>query len=301
MTEQTSVARLYSAWQDKAITVLGSHLPLSDGPLVSVFRCGDRNVGDLYSSPALYFDELREGESLDILGYRAGLGRAVEWLSTLSHARVLVGGGGLLNRPTFASSMEFLASLAVRGKKIVLWGVGDNSPSFAQAEASIRYRLDLDAFPLVGIRDYGQRWRWVPCASCLAPQLKHAITIQREIGVVLHHADFHSVAFRQLSQEFPCRYNNHDSFEDLITFIGQCEYLLTNSYHAMYWGILMGRKVIVFPNSSKMFHFKYQVPIGLVSDYRALMKSAVEHPEALEECRRLNLEFAADVFDYLGL
>ena len=295
--------KLFSALQDKNISALGRCLPLSERTLVNVYRCGDKNVGDLKSSPALYFDALGSAVAVDILGYRAGILDAFAWTNVLRNARIIVGGGGLLNRQTFASSLHLLGNMAARGKKVVLWGVGDNSRDYVGLGTRVKYDLDLDMFPLVGVRDHGQSWRWVPCASCLAPELSESISVQREIGVVLHHSDIARNAsdIGRIVGHFPVMHNDHESFEELIRFIGESEYILTSSYHAMYWGILLGRKVVVFPNSSKMFRFKYKVPAGSVSDYRSLMKRATRHTEALEDCRSRNIQFAEDAFDYLGL
>jgi hypothetical protein len=80
------------------------------------------------------------------------------------------------------------------------------------------------------------------------------------------------------------------------------EILLTNSFHGCYWGTLAGARVIAInPCSSRMQALKYPVPFCMGLDYKPYIEKTVAYPEALEECRSVNLEFAKDVSELLGV
>ena len=70
------------------------------------------------------------------------------------------------------------------------------------------------------------------------------------------------------------------------------EYIITNTYHGVYWATLLERKVIVLPFKSGLFSFKYP-PVycfdGNISD--DLMNKAKVYEGILEEDRKLNFGF----------
>jgi hypothetical protein len=69
----------------------------------------------------------------------------------------------------------------------------------------------------------------------------------------------------------------------------------------MYWGLLMGRKVLVIPTTTKFLDFKYPVPITQFASFKDDLSKAVKFDGLLEECRSINQDFAKKVFDYLSI
>ena len=84
--------------------------------------------------------------------------------------------------------------------------------------------------------------------------------------------------------------NNHD-FEEVVKFLGTANYVITNSYHGMYWALLLKRKVVAVPFSNKFDFFSYDVPMGRIEDWSELLERSTIYDNALEECRLLNNEF----------
>jgi exopolysaccharide biosynthesis predicted pyruvyltransferase EpsI len=73
--------------------------------------------------------------------------------------------------------------------------------------------------------------------------------------VVYEHKDF------PIPADFP-KLNNRAELEDVVQLLGGAEYVLTNSYHGLYWSVLLGRKVILYkPFSSRFFNSPWTVPI----------------------------------------
>ena len=95
--------------------------------------------------------------------------------------------------------------------------------------------------------------------------------------------------------------SNTTNLEALVSFIGKSKTIVTDSYHAMYWSMLLGKKVVVIPNSSKFFDFKYPPLITTFNDFESDLKKAQSYNGILEECREINRKFAQKVFDYLNL
>jgi len=65
--------------------------------------------------------------------------------------------------------------------------------------------------------------------------------------------------------------------------------------------MLMGKKTLVIPNSSKFYDFKYQPVISNFDKVLEDLKKAQSYSGVLEECREINKKFAEKVFDYLGI
>ncbi|MFC0877969.1 polysaccharide pyruvyl transferase family protein [Saccharicrinis sp. FJH2] len=261
--------------------------------VINIHRFNTNNVGDRASAPYLYFSELRR-KRIDILGFKEEFDYH-DWTSEIAQNNVVVGGGGFLERKGFKHSIDFFLHLAEKGRKVVFWGIGHNDPRMGSYDYySHKYSHDVSGIKLFGTRDINKH-EWVPCASCMSNNLDRKYETKQEIGIVKHHS------FNNLPESsYPVIYND-SSFEDVIKFIGESEYVVTDSYHAMYWSILMQKKVLVVPNSTKMFNLKFPVPHTDFQSFKSHLSKTVVYNEALDICRDRNIEFAGKVFDYLGL
>lgn len=250
---------------------------------IASFYLKDRpNVGDHYSSPSHYFPQLKESVSLDPA--HACLPKV--W----RQKTVLVGGGGLIAHPAFRLNMEMLAMY--RPRILIAWGIGHN----VHGEAEVRYPDYLESFDLAGIRDYGTKYDWVPCASCMHPAFDRKYEITEEY-VVYENKLCSAVrigGFKRLTNEEMC-------LENVVAFLGSAETVLTSSYHGVYWATLLGRNVIIVnPFSTKFSGLKHKHPLTDEANWKAKRKEVRSYPEALEECREANLAFAERVFDLIG-
>jgi hypothetical protein len=157
------------------------------------------------------------------------------------------------------------------------------------------YTISAINYHLIGVRDYGTRFRWVPCASCMAPELTDPAPIIRPFGFFLH-AVVNDTKNQLLEADPDIPFiDNFADFSEAIRFIGESETLITNSFHGAYWAALMGRKVIGIPTASKFFSFRHPVPLADIADWRSVLPKTFCYTDALEECRAANLSFAFDV------
>ncbi len=274
--------------------------PLNNKPVINVHRVDTRNVGDYYCAPHHYFDKLKN-TSVDIFDYKKpdSETRAAFIEKTCGHS-IIIGGGGLLNRGGFRRQMKLFQDLSKKGKKTVLWGVGHNEKHPKTYGKVKGYNVDVSKFGLVGTRDYTNPGEYVPCVSCLHPIFDKTYKETQEVGVVFHKDTLKKPKILHKFKDFPSSSNTTD-LESLISFIGASEKIITDSYHVMYWSMLLGKRVVTVPNSSKFYDFKYR---PVFSDFDNALESfsdAEIYPGLLEECREINLKFADKVFDYLGM
>jgi len=265
--------------------------------IINIHRIDQNNVGDLFSSPNHYFEKINK--TLDIFDYKTLDSITKEnFISKICDNSLIIGGGGLLNRPSFEKQMKLFETLGQKGKKTVLWGVGHNEKNKSTFGKVTRYNIDTSKFGLVGVRDYDMKELWVPCSSCLHPILDTRATIENEIGLIFHQKTMSNGKIQNKLKDFPS-ISNSSSLEEIINFIAKSETIVTDSYHAMYWSILMEKKVVVIPNSSKFYSFKYNPVFSSFDNFQQDIKKPQRYLGVLDECRQINTDFSEKVFDYL--
>lgn len=268
--------------------------------VVNLHRYDPSNIGDFYCGVHHYFNQLK-GKELDIFDYkRENQATRENWVNQIIQNSLIIGGGGLLNREGFDLQMKLFEQLGEKGKKTVLWGLGHNAKNKSTYGKINSYNVDTSKFGLVGVRDYGMKEEWVPCASCLHPIFDKKVAVTNEIGIIFHKKTLENKSVLKQFQHFPSTANNA-VFEDVVQFILETDTILTDSYHAMYWSLMLGKKVMVFPNSSKFYQFKYQPVISSFENYKNDLTKLTKYSGVLEECREVNLKFSEKAFDYLNV
>ncbi|KAJ1561191.1 hypothetical protein HK096_005666 [Nowakowskiella sp. JEL0078] len=89
--------------------------------------------------------------------------------------------------------------------------------------------------------------------------------------------------------------NDEMDFMNLLEFLAGCEVIVTSSYHAMYWGTLLGKRMIIANAfSTKFDHFPWPARkySGNLDDDIAKSQS---YPNALNQVRKINLQFWEEV------
>ena len=268
--------------------------------VVNVHRIDSNNVGDFYCAPHLYFEPLRE-KKLDIFGYKSADKAIIDrWSSAISNNSLIIGGGGILNRGSFQKQMQLFESLSQKNKKTVIWGAGHNSKDRKDFGKVLDYSVDMEKFGLVGTRDYTASKNWVPCVSCMNEVFDRQYNSTQEVGIIFHKKTMKNKSVTSKFKDIPST-SNTTNLESLINFIGNSETMITDSYHGMYWAMLLNKKVVVIPNSSKFFDFKYQPVISSFDNCLEDVKKAENYSGVLEECREINRDFARKVFNYLEI
>jgi hypothetical protein len=252
----------------------------------NIFRKDPTNVGDWYCTPFRYFP-LGDQPAADV--YEEPL---VEEGDT-----VVVGGGGLISE-NFAPYLERLAAAKKGGVHLIAWGIGEsliNDKTGGMVEPWRGPLPDyLKKFDLVGVRDFGTDYEWVPCASCMLDLFDRDYPIEHEICIYEH---------RRIPVPIDCKVRRSNEGEDIaatIEFLGSAELVITNSYHGAYWATLLGRRVIAIPNLSKMYRFRHAPVVCAPSQWRDRASDTQGYPTALDDCRAANRQFNDKVQAVIG-
>src|SRR5690606_367950 len=222
------------------------------------------------------------------------------FIAKISNNAIIVGGGGLLNRNSFKKQLQLVANLTEKGKKTVLWGVGHNEKSPNTYGKVTTYNVDISKYGLAGTRDYNMPGEFVPCVSCLHTAFDTKIETIQDVGIVFHKDTLKEQKIIEKFKNYPTSSNTSD-FEEIIKFIGSSEKIITDSYHTMYWAMLLEKKVAVVPNSSKFYDFKHMPVITTFDNALNDIGKTQSFSGLLDECREINHKFADKVFDYLNL
>ncbi|MEQ5788193.1 hypothetical protein J3454_09835 [Erythrobacter sp. NFXS35] len=273
--------------------------------IINYHRVNTSNIGDLICAPALWFPELAEVGREEILGFKRDESPSIEavaaWKERLGNADLLiVGGGGLLEIDFFRRGLQFLAENRKSTSRFVLWGAGHNNWQVGDWR-KLKQNLELAnyGFDLVGVRDFGCGYEWVPCASCMAPDLDEPPEPLFDVVMYAHAGTISNSARAATLPAGMPMLDNSAPFEQVIPFLASGDLVLTDSFHGMYWATLMGRRVIAFPSSSKFYSMKHPVPLCDPGDWQRFEPLARRYPGALEECRASNRAFADKVLNLL--
>jgi len=194
----------------------------------------------------------------------------------------IIGGGGVMH----FKELELLAKNK-GSSRLISWGIGHNTHD----SSKVSWPEYMYLFDLHGIRDWGNPWSWVPCASCMSPLFDLSYETKFDI-VVYEHGDMPlSVG------KFPKMSNFHNSFSKVVSFLGSGDVVVTNTYHGAYWATLLNKKVFVInPFSTRFLGFRH---MPLLSNDLNDVDNARSYPMALAECREANLKHYDKVLSYL--
>jgi len=252
------------------------------------FRADKTNVGDWWCPPIRYFPLPNHGV-YDLVG--AEKNNDFDGL-------VVLGGGGL-GAPFFKNHLESLLRTE-REYRVVVWGVGEDV--FKTSGEAIKLPPDdmfytgfLDSADIIGSRVFKQRERYsyVPCASCMNPLFfrYREVVAKKFVGIYFHKRA--PLDFRSSGLEDSDHMDNSGSdMEEKLKFLSRYEYIVTNTYHGVYWATLLAKKVICIPFKSGLYSFKDAPSYSLspiISD--DIIHQARSFPDSLEECRKINTGF----------
>ena len=197
------------------------------------------------------------------------------------------GGGGLLDNSYFEKELNYITNL--KPDSIIYWGVGHNkhyNENISRLNSSSKALLR--ASKLWGVRDKIEGLNYLPCSSCMHPALGMNLGLRNDIVIYEH--EHIPLSTSDLDTK-PKMTNNNQDFEEVVKFLGSANYVITNSYHGMYWALLLKKKVVAVPFSNKFDLFSYDVPMGGIEEWSELLEKSTIYDNALEECRLLNNEF----------
>jgi hypothetical protein len=195
---------------------------------------------------------------------------------------------------------EYIDKLDFTRRHKFIWGVGHNGDPELEWE-EIKWPKLLSEYTFVGSRDYHakSRFQYVPCASCLHPALRKKYAIKNDVIIFEHK--------KQLIRDFgsdpiPRFINSGDNIEQTIELLGSANIILTNSYHGVYWGTLLEKRVVLIGGmwSSKFKWMKYPPAItGKKDSWRDVIDEAKIYQGSLHESVTINEDFYKKILERL--
>lgn len=229
-----------------------------------------KNVGDRWCSPYDWFAWPFEASVKDIrtAGEAYDIG--------------ILGGGKI-----FGGLSQYMGVQQSPATINIAWGVS----TVQSFPISLKYAKARKICSLVGSRDWGdRRFDWAPCASCMAPLFDAPQEAEHDIVFYYHGGKTQSQGI-SIPSHIPSLSNNASSLDEAISFIGSGKTVVSNSYHGVLWGLLLGRRVLCIPFSNKFYG--YRLPPGYAKPGNWLEKlgHARAQPELLELSRTATLRF----------
>lgn len=270
---------------------------MTNKSIIYFCHCDCKNAGDGLGSPKLYYDFNNDYEF-----------RTISPIAEASKIRkssiIIFGGGGIID--TNSERNKLYKNLDPTNI-LIHWGSGSNKLNlkkinWAIAKNEKEFDNDLlENFEIVGRRDYLDSYlpnhEYVPCVTCKLKYLKYEYEIKRRIGIVQH------MWLKQISNmDYPTISMNLGKYniEQIIKFIGESEVIITGSYHAAYWGLLLRKKVIINGNwSSKFDTLKYKVQELTDNIEEDIDKCKIPPETYLDECIEINDNFYKKVLNII--
>ena len=276
-------------------TFNGVNLSDSNIKYINVYEKNTTNIGDLSCAPSMYFEDLNKfGVSIGVMDLNESI--------SVRNKIFIVGGGGLFQK-YFNEKIDNLMRLS-KYNTIIFWGCGlDNRIGDSFIYPCLRKNI------IFGVRDFGTVGCFVPCASCMSKLFDRYRDgkIIDNFRVYLH-SDYSNKIRDDLKNFSTMENKSVSSLNETLEFLGGGEYIITNSYHGIYWSILLNKKVIVLPwvdEERKLIGFPYKFTsmkydVVLCKNWKNFenyTSCAKNYPDALFECRELNLKFYNEYID----
>jgi hypothetical protein len=204
---------------------------------------------------------------------------------------VIYGGGKIMG-----SLARLLGKNDLDAKVRVAWGVS----TIQSFPISPKYSRAFRQMTLVGSRDWGdRRFDFAPCASCAASMFDEPVTETDDVVAYLHHWRAPEMGIK-VPDGIPVLDNTCPSFEEAVRFIGRGRTVVSNSYHGVYWALLLGKKVLCIPFSNKFKKFRIAPGYATAQNWHAKLSLAKGSDETLSICREATYTFRDKVNDLIG-
>lgn len=240
------------------------------------------NIGDRWCSPYDYYD----WSCLESSFFESVSVKDVNVPTDIDYDVGIYGGGKIFG------SLVRAPGVLKRGRRLhVAWGVGTTR----KQRISWRHMRAGFLMNLVGSRDYGHdNYHFAPCVSCLSPLFDINYDKKNETVFYYHDVKVGEASF-DVPPEVPRMSNHSASLSEAIRFLGSGNTIITNSYHGAYWGLLLGRRVVCVPFSSKFFYFRLKPFYASPENCYRERHRAIRQPEMLGLCREATNVFRLEV------
>lgn len=232
------------------------------------------NIGDRSCSPYDYFDwgdaTVSDVRNDDTPAYDIGI----------------YGGGKI-----FGGLSKYAGVRRDKGSVNIAWGVG----TVQSFPLSWRYMKSRRSMDLIGSRDFGdKRYTYAPCPSCMADQFDAPDAPVHDVVFYAHGGKTAKMGL-DIPDHIPVLTNECKDLDTALRFISSGATVISNSYHGVYWGLLMGRKTLCVPFSNKFGGYRQSPHYATPANWQSEIKNAIARPEMRGIVRDATHAFKAKV------
>lgn len=217
----------------------------SGNTLHFINRVDDSNCGDRMVCPLLYYYDYFKQYQI-----RRHDMRFIDFENIASSDVVIIGGGGMFDYAEFTN--RNINKVLDTGAAVIAWSPGFNTHT--EYSGTFTTPIDFNRFAAVTVRDFSNSYglEYLPDVTCKLPGLREKYSLRRKYGIA-RHKDYPIKGF-----DYDTIANNR-GIDEILQFIGESEIVISDSFHMIYWSILMGKKTLcVNPFSSKFYSYKYK-------------------------------------------
>lgn len=250
------------------------------------------NIGDLYSSIYKIYPNIVDNYEVMCLHNDIQIDNITR--QKLKDKIVIIGGGGLLDlKDEWNSKINFVID---NSKRIYFFGLGYNNEN---SIIKTKINFNHNNIAKIGIRDINNNYDFVPCPSCLLLEKYKNNNNIRKYGIV-EHCQRKITNIKGVDEKISMIYENDKSIDNILKFISSTENLIVNSYHAYYFSILLGKKVLLYENWSNKFNNIFSQNIVLYNnklDLESQFSKLEIHSEYLNKYTLIVKEYIKDILD----
>ena len=204
------------------------------------------NIGDLYSSIYRIYPNIVD--NYEVMCLHNDIQKDYITKEKLKGKIAIIGGGELIDlKDEWNSKINFIIE---NSKKIYFFGAGYNNEN---SIVKTKINFNHNNIAKIGIRDINNNYGFVPCPSCLLLEKYKNNKNLRKYGIV-EHCQKKIPNIYGISEKINMIYKNDKSIDTILEFISSTENLIVNSYHAYYFSVLLGKKVLLYENWSNKFN-----------------------------------------------
>lgn len=246
-------------------------------------RLDKDNPGDLWSTPKHYFFDDIKCDVVDVFKDNN---------FTKTYDSYITGGGDILVSDKWLTFNKRILD-KIKTKVNIVWGAGVNFDHLGIKEY-------LKSFNLIGTRTFKKeysdiRYSFVPCSSVMNTIFDKEVKEDKQVSLIHHFKRPLDINLPYLSIK-----NKPNNLEEVVNTIATSKTIITNSYHAAYWSMILNKRTIVMiehPNC-KLSTFKYKPFSYQKGNFDVtLLEEDYNYKHVKEEFRDLNLDFYKKVKD----
>jgi hypothetical protein len=171
----------------------------------------------------------------------------------------------------------------------IAWGVG-TMQSFPILWRYMKARRPVN---LIGSRDFGDtRYSYAPYPSSMAPTFDAPTDPIHDVKFCAHGRKTAKIGIK-ITNHIPVLTNNCNDLNTALNFVSSGATVISNTYHGVYWGLLMGRKKLCLLFSNKIGKYHLLPRDATATNWQGEISNPIALPNMRDIVRAVTTDFKA--------